>query len=279
MQNKVSQEYIKKFEQSEKIGLISTVTPKGQPHVTFINSLQANTPTQMIWGQCMEGMSKENIRNNPKVGFLIMSINRELWTGRAMWTHSKKEGPEYIMYNNKPVYRYNTYSGIHTVHYMDLIDISEESKINTLSVARGGIKTKIAKDGVKSKSNVKILNHWSEDFFNKLDTLKFISYIDQDGFPVIVPIIQAQASDSSRIVFSTDSYAKNLKDLQEGTPVSVFGLNLNMENVLVEGEFTGFQRGKGLKVGIVDIERVYNSMPPKSGYIYPKEKLKAITSF
>jgi len=44
-------------------------------------------------------------------------------------------------------------------------------------------------------------------------------------------------------------------------------------------KFKGFERCRGVNLGIADIEKVYNSMPPKHGYIYPEEKLEAITEF
>jgi len=49
--------------------------------------------------------------------------------------------------------------------------------------------------------------------------------------------------------------------------VAVMGMNLDMEDVLVKGTFHGFKAG----MGYVDIERVYNSLPPVHGYIYPVE--------
>jgi len=57
------------------------------------------------------------------------------------------------------------------------------------------------------------------------------------------------------------------------------GLKLNCENVLVFAKFKGFERCRGINLGIADIEKVYNSIPPKHGFIYPEEKLEAITEF
>jgi len=37
-----------------------------------------------------------------------------------------------------------------------------------------------------------------------------------------------------------------------------------MENVLVKGVFSGFNKG----IATLKIDKVYNSMPPKMGYIY-----------
>lgn len=55
-----------------------------------------------------------------------MSLKREFWTRRAIWREAKTEGEEFVMFNNKPLFRYNSYFGIHTVHFMKLWDIKKK---------------------------------------------------------------------------------------------------------------------------------------------------------
>ncbi|MEN6475556.1 MAG: pyridoxamine 5'-phosphate oxidase family protein, partial [Syntrophaceae bacterium] len=109
------------FEPEAKVGLLATVNPAGLPHITLITALQAKSPEQMMWGQFTEGRSKAHVRSNPKTGFLILTMDRRLWRGKAVWTHAVNEGADYVMFNSKPMFRYNAYFGIHTVHYMDLV--------------------------------------------------------------------------------------------------------------------------------------------------------------
>lgn len=52
-----------------------------------------------------------------------------------------------------------------------------------------------------------------------------------------------------------------------------------MESVLVRGPFAGFKRRGFFRLGLVDIDWVYNSMPPCHGQIYPAVPLKAVESF
>ena len=86
-----------------KIGLLATVTPEGLPHVSLLSSLMACGPAQMCFGQFTEGMSKKHLPANPKTGFLIMSLDKNVWRGKASYTHSNQTGPEYDYYNNVPV--------------------------------------------------------------------------------------------------------------------------------------------------------------------------------
>lgn len=269
-------EDMKEFEPIEKVGLIGTINEKGLPHITLITAIQAKTPGQIIWGQFTEGLSKANLRKNPSAAFLIMTPKKNLWRGKAKWTNEEKSGEDYEMFNKKPMFRYNSYFGIHTVHYMDKIEVSEKENLPVRNIILSTLKTLIAKGGAKTGEKEYILNLWTRTFFDKLSTLKFLSYVQKDGFPTIIPIIQCQAPDSRRLVFATFPYAEELNKIPRSTCVAVFGLNLNMESVLVRGIFLGCKRIRGVNLGIIDIDWVYNSMPPKPGQIYPRVNLESI---
>ncbi|MDD5712654.1 MAG: pyridoxamine 5'-phosphate oxidase family protein [Smithellaceae bacterium] len=268
------------FEPEAKVGLIATVSEEGLPHITLITALQAKSPTEMIWGQFSEGFSKKNVKTNPKTGFLIMSLKRDLWRGKAIWKHEEKEGPDYVMFNNKPMFRYNAYFGIHTVHYMDLVETYGKEGLPLLPIALSVIGTGIAAGSAKTGSRERILNPWSEGLFNRLDSVKFLAYVGEDGFPSIIPIIQCKAADSRRLAFGIAPYKEELLKIKAGTKVAVFGMTLQMEDILVRGTFGGFKRYGGIKMGTVDIDWVYNSMPPKQGQIYPvPEMVKPVMEF
>ncbi|HYA32237.1 MAG TPA: pyridoxamine 5'-phosphate oxidase family protein [Thermodesulfovibrionales bacterium] len=271
---------VKQFEPEAKVGLIATVNQEGLPHITLITALQAKTREKLIWGQFSEGQSKQNVKTNPKTGFLIMTLDRSLWRGKALWTHQATHGEDYEMFNNKPMFRYNAYFGIHTVHYMDLVETYGRESLPLLQIGLGAILTKAAKCGVKQASRTgRILKPWAEGLFNRLDAIKFLSYVGGDGFPAIIPLIQCQAADSTRLAFSPLAYGEELSVLQQGSSVAIFGLTMDMEDVLVRGVFAGFGRHWGVRLGCVDITWVYNSMPPKPGQIYPVQKLRAVVNF
>ncbi|HOS96885.1 MAG TPA: pyridoxamine 5'-phosphate oxidase family protein [Deltaproteobacteria bacterium] len=267
------------FEPEAKVGLIATVNPQGLPHITLITALQAKTPTQLIWGQFSEGMSKRHVRTNPKTGFAIMTMDRSLWRGKARWTHTATHGEDHEMFNLKPMFRYNAYTGLHTIHYMDLVETGGREKLPLASIALSSILTALARPGARSNRQGRILKPWAQGLFNRLDSVKFISWLDPDGFPVIVPLIQCQAPDSTRLAFSPLAYREELEYLQEGMVVAVFGLTLQMEDVLVRGVFAGFGKFRGITLGCMDIDWVYNSMPPVHGQIYPELGMQPVVHF
>jgi hypothetical protein len=262
-----------------KIGLLATVTPTGLPHVTLISSLMACAPQQMAFGQFTEGLSKQHILNNPKTGFLIMSLDKNLWRGKATFTHSTKEGLEYDYFNNVPMFRYNAYFGIHTVYYLDLLSHTGKEPLPMNRIIFASIQTLLARTLGRKLGKEEVLNSWTRLFLNKLDNLKFIVWVGADGYPAITPAIQAQCLDRQHILFSTSVYTDELKAIPTRADVAVFSMALTMEDVLLRGKYLGMNRLAGIKAGIVKVDWVYNPMPPVPGQIYPPVKLQAVEKY
>jgi len=270
---------MKAFEPAEKIGIVASINPEGLPHISLITSIMALKPNQITLGQFCQGLSKRYIQQNNNVAFLIMTMDKKMWRGKAKWTHLKNEGPEYERYNEIPMFRYNTYFGINTVHYLDLIETSESQSLPMPKIVVSAMLTKFAKSSAQADIAERILTPFAETLFNQLDSLKFIAYVGADGYPVIIPVIQCQAADSRTLAFSSLAFKEELTHIAPGTEVAIFGLTMGMEDVLVRGTFHGFKRYRFMNLGTVGIDWVYNSMPPGHGQIYPPVDLKPVTDF
>jgi len=270
---------IKAFSPSEKIGLVASKTPEGLPHISLITSIQAAGPSTVTLGEFCRGFSKQNLRERPEAGFCIMTLDKKMWRGKAKWTHLKTEGPEYEVYNSQPMFRYNTYFGINTVHYLDLIEAEFNGPLPVGKIALAAISSKIAKTFRSSGGAHKALKPFGIELFNRLDSLKFLSYVGEDGYPVIIPVIQAQANGAGRIVFSGGPFADEIAKIPTGTDVAVFCVALTMEDILVRGKISAPQFSVPVKLRTVEIEMVYNPMPPNQRVIYPESELEAVREF
>ena len=278
IQTEFNTDDIKALEPNEKVALVATVNPSGHPHITLLTSLQAIGPKQMVLGEFSRGLSKEYMQKNHRIGFLIMTLDRHLWRGTAQWTRLMKEGPEYQMMNEKPMFRYNTYFGINTVHYFDLVETTAREGLPLGSIGAGALKTLFARGGARRRIQ-QILKPFALSIIDRIDSLKFLSYIDANGFPRLVPVLQARAADSGRLAFSTGPYHDELASIPKGATVAVFSMTMKMEDILVRGVYNGIQRFRGVRLGIVDITWAYNSMPPVHGQIYPETALEPVSIF
>ena len=274
-----SDEDILAMQPAMKIGLLATVNPEGLPHLTLITTLMSCAPTQLSWGQFTEGLSKQFILQNPKTGFLVMSLDKQMWRGKATFTHTARKGKEYDFYNNTPMFRYNAYFGVHTVYYMDLVTHSGRQSLPMGKIIWAAMLTMLARTLGKKDGREPVMNDWTRRLMNKMDNLKFLAYVDGDGYPVILPVIQAQCLDANQVIFSMAAYGDELDTIPSDCAVAVFGMSLTMEDVLVRGTYLGKIRIAGVQAGSVVVNWVYNAMPPVPGQVYPPLPLEAVRQF
>jgi hypothetical protein len=271
-------EAIAAFAPDVKVGLVATVDPAGRPHVSLLTSLCAKDPTHLMWGQFTEGRSKQHVRANPKVGFVVLTLDRKLWRGRAVWTGSTGQGADHQAFNARPMFRYNAYFGVHTVHHLDLVEVSARLGVPLVGLLGGSVLAGAARV-VAGKRPTPVFNHWTRRHLAALTTLKFFSWLDERGYPVLVPCVPCQPAGAGRLVFAPSVFTRDFSKLEAGRSVAVFGLNLQTESVLVRGAFSGFWGIGPARVGVIEVDWVYNSMPPVPGQIYPPVPLEAVTRF
>jgi hypothetical protein len=245
------------FEADAKLGLLATVDPEGLPHLTLITSLQAKGPAELMFGQFCEGRSKKHVRENPRVAFLV-----------------PREGEDYELYNKKPMFRYNAYSGIHTIHYLDLVDVTPEEGVSRAGVVLGSLVMPLVRWAASEPEAERALSPWAERHLSKLGTLKFVCTVRENGYPSIVPLVPCRAAGSRRVAMATSVHRDELRAITPGTTMAIFAINSEMESVLVRGCLAGYRRVFGIDTAWLDVDWVYNSMPPKQGVIYPRESLE-----
>jgi len=279
LQTVFTEEDIRAFEPELKIGLLATINPQSLPHITLLTTLKASGPNHVTFGQFTEGFSKQNIRQNPKVAWLIMTLDKNLWRGRATFTHTTNTGDDYDFYNSTPMFRYNAYFGIHTVYCMDLVDFYVKQPLPMKDIVLSSLQTTLAKALHLRRPSHAVLNPWTRQLLSKLGNLKFVAYTRPDGYPEIIPVLQLQPLDRQRVVFAAWPYAADLAAIPQEAVLAVFGLSLEMEDVLLRGQFKGVHRVAGIPCGVVDVNWVYNPMPPKPQQIYPDMPLEAVRDF
>jgi hypothetical protein len=273
--NKINAQAESLMKPDSKIGVLVTEDDMGYPHLTFISSIQGLGDDKITFGKFSVGISKDNLEVRPDAAFLVLTADMQWLKGNATYTHNENTGPEVDEYNNKPLFRYNTYFGFDHVYYLDLKNISDISKLEMPKIVIGAILSRFLGAFV-SKSDKKILSHTSKSLFAQLDGLKFIAWKKADGNLDIIPIIQAGPAGTDRISFSHIPYGKEIAQIPKGAKVGIFYVNMQMQSVLTKGIYRGSKCG----TGIMDIEYVYNSMPPKMEYIYPRNaRIEAVSEF
>jgi len=78
------------------------------------------------------------------------------------------------------------------------------------------------------------------------------------------------------VIIPYSQYKEDLQAIPNGTKVSVFGMDLETVSQMAKGRVMSVQKS----YMVIDIDSVYNSMPPKMGNLYPiKQTSPKITEF
>ncbi len=268
--DRIDESSIKMMDCDSKVGVLATEDESGYPHLSFISSIQALNDNALTFGQFSAGLSKRFIMDQPHVGFLVLSADKKYLSGNATYTHSANTGREFDLYNNKPLFRYNSYMGFYRIFYLNLDRISAMKPLPMGAIVLGAVLSRL-KAIFQKKCDKNALPYVGQQLFSQLDSLKFLCYYEENGRAIVLPVVQATSAGSDRIVLSNIPFGKALKQIPDGAKVSILCLNLKMESVLVKGRYTK---------GILEIERVYNSMPPKMEYVYPRsETIEPVRTF
>ena len=290
------------FEPDGKVGLLATVSDEGLPHMTLITAMRAPDTSRLVFGQFCEGLGKEYAERNRRTGFLIMTLDKVLWRGKGDWTAKAGTGPAHEVFNAKPMWRYNSYFGIHTVHYLDVKGTTRREKLPVGAIIAGVVKAALPGGKLRRRPDGTVpepaMNDWTLRFISRTGNLKFLSYIGGDGYPVIIPCLSATAADPGTILIPGSEYKKEVATVPEGSPMCLFTMSLDMETVLVRGKFrrpgarpvlgragkpagrTGAgnnpgRRGNSGAAGRLEVNWVYNSMPPVAKRIFPPDPANA----
>jgi len=274
MTNTIAKEARELLALTGKVALLGTTDDEGGPHLTFLASLQALGEERLTFGQFCTGLSKEFLPARPDCAFLALTADMRWLRGAARFTHTARTGPEFDMYNNKPLFRYNAYFGVNTVWYLDILDITGVQKLPLPQIGSGALLSRVMAP-FSAKSEAGALTLFGKSLFSGIGNPKFLCY-EKEGGLAIVPVVQAAPAGTDRIAFFGRPYGGELKQLNPGAPICVMALNLDMQSVLVKGVYAGKKGG----AHVMDIRRVYNTMPPAAGYIYPRAGgPEAITEF
>lgn len=263
-----------------KMALVATLDAQGAPHVSLLTSLAAKDAETVTIGEFCKGLSKSNMRLRPKVAFWVMDGARRVWQGKAIWQEARGEGPEYEQYNQQPLFRYNAYFGINTVHYLKLVEIEGPSPLPLPRLLLPSLLTKALTPFAGGQANgLRVMNTWTENFAKRLDVVKLAAIAHEDGFPRLFPLFPAQALNDKRLLFSPLLAGPEAQALHTGQTLALFLMSAQLENVLLRGEFLGYSRRLGAKTGELAVDWVYNSMPPAHGQIYPPLRPEAVEIF
>lgn len=258
--------------ETRQLDFYGTVNADGTPHITLLTSLHLYDPDTLIWGEIAAGISKKNQKERNRVGFLSLIDGIETVTGKAEWKKAVKFGEEFDAINLQPQYRYNTTNSASPVHVLKLVCL-EEKALDKNAISEVSEKTRENASSIQPGSHKEAVSVCTREYFDAENGFKVLCYIGKEGYPVLLPVPQAELTSGGRVYFALDSF---LDEIPDGERVAVYAVDCTTCcAVLVYGTLKKREDG----MGIVEITKVYNPMLSISRFIYPADEYKTVTEF
>ncbi|HME55461.1 MAG TPA: hypothetical protein VKM55_24850 [Candidatus Lokiarchaeia archaeon] len=259
------------------VKLLGTIDPEDYPHVTLIACNKAVASDTIKWGQFTQGTSKRNVLERPKQGAFYMTTKApyKFMQAKMDLDRCSVEGADAADFNAESLFRYNTYVRVYKIYFNKIKAVSPIRDLSPIGILNGAIVDGIGKNGMKTGIMEKRLPLAGASLFNGALNPKFACWLDPaDGYPIIVPCFQARAIERKSIVFPLTQFKQDLAVLETGAKAAFFALDTELRSLLVKGKFLGFKKSSGISFGQVDIETVYNTMPPVPGVVYPALEIR-----
>ena len=262
---RIAEEDIPKFRPDLMVKLLSTIDEQQHPNLVLIISLEAKDRDKVMFGEFITGKSKRNLELNSKCCTAFMTLANEYWVIKGDFTDWAYEGADYEYYSEKPLFKNNAYTGIARVAHINVKEVFSKRKVKLqrplLRVLKG-----FKKETAPSQDIPELLPAMVDKIFRGPSNLKYLAFVDADGYPLIIPTMHLLPAEGSRLIFTPADYKEDISKIQSGTFVTTYTLYIEeLLSYQVKGTYQGLQPYQDIEVGVINIEEVYCTMPPKAG--------------
>ena len=243
---------------------LATLNSEGVPNVVPIISLQAADESTVIFGEFMVWKTRRNLEVNPRVSVAVMTDSQG-WVIKGDFLEFQRSGPHFDQIMANDTFRYNAYAGIRNAGVIRVVSVARAFALSRLPIlldmARAKWFARRARrrsvDGVTVPLQVR-------QKFARLQAAKFLAYLDEDGYPDMVPVLSLIPADEQTFVFSGPAEPP-LAALSPGAKVAASVLTFEPLAYQIKGEFLGAERSLGRLAGVVGVQEVYSASPPLPG--------------
>lgn len=245
---------------------LATVSARGVPNIVPIISIEATDAQTIIFAELMIWKTRKNLEENPQVAAAVMTRDLKAWVVKGDFVGFQKKGKYYEKLSGNELFRYNAYTGIRSAAVIRIKEV-----LPAVSLPKGKLLGDLLKVRVLSPRAGSQLRGKQEiplpvsEKFRRLMGVKYLAYIDTDGYPGIIPLLSSYPADGRRLIFGTSISGKAIGRLKSREKVAASVITSDPVAYQVKGSFQGIKRYWGIKVGVIDIDELYSASPPLPG--------------
>lgn len=241
---------------------LATVDEEGRPNVALIVTLQPppdGREDRLVFGEFLMWKSKDNLQNDCRVAAAVVNTKLRMATLTGDFQGFEMTGPYKDALDASPFMRYNAYSGVRAAGIIDVRDAQPVRGAFLLGVPLDFIRVRMK--GARGEVGGVAVPRLVRDKFTKINSVKALAVMGDDGYPRIHPVLSAAAAGDSAFVVKISKYNRELGEVGVPCEAALCVVTFDVKSYKVKGEL------KPLKPGymLFEVREVYNAMPPLAG--------------
>ena len=247
---------------------LATRSSEGIPNIVPCTSLTTagDVDNRLIFGNFLLRKSVENLNQNPRVGIMVITADLEGWILQGDFIEWQKTGAYADFLNNSDLLRYNAYTGIRNAGVVQVRKIIRYFRFSKKRMLRDYLLARAAAYAkVERSDNATVMPPVVQKNFRKLMGVRILSYLDDEGYPLVVPTLSLQPGGEDRLLCAQSLFADTLETLPIGSPVAASLLTFDIVSFQAKGYWQGSSRLLGAPMGSMSVTSVYAGGPPIPG--------------
>jgi hypothetical protein len=229
---------------------------------------------RLIFGNFLLRKSVDNLNEDPRVGILVITTDLEGWMLQGDFQGWQRTGAYVDRLNSTDLLRYNAYTGIRNAGIIEVRSVVRHFRISKLRVLADYALARAARvasvdseraDSSQPLQSTVVMPPVVQEKFSPITAVRVLAYLDDEGYPLAVPVLSLQPSGKSTLVCAEGLAGDLLEPLPAGTPVAANLLTLDIVSFQAKGQWLGSQRLLGAPVGAMAVTAVYAGGPPIPG--------------
>ncbi len=240
---------------------LATRSRDGKPNVVPLVSLAPAEDQEglLTFGNFLLRKSIENLKEDSRVGILVITPSLEGWRLRGDFLEFQTSGPYVERQKAGPLLRYNAYTGVRNAGLIRVGKLLGPFRVSRAQVLSEYLLARAAAVGQarRTRSGVQLPRPVRKEF-GRMVAVKVMAWIGESGYPEVVPMLSLQPAGRSALVGW---------HIPEGMPRPADGAQV-AANILTFEAISYQAKGRwvaGPRAGAIEVSEVYAGGPPLPG--------------
>jgi len=268
-QDKLSPAVMRALSGARTPKFLATRDGQGIPNVVPVLSLEAADEQTIIFGEMMIWKTRRNLEADARVSILVLSPDLRGWTVRGRFVEFQRTGAYFDHIMGSESIRYNAYSGIRSAGVIQVVDVARTFKLSQAGLLLDTARSRwLARRLSRNSSEGGAMPRQVQEKFSRLQAAKTVAYLDAGGHPDCLPALSLVPAGPARLVWGAGAL-EDLAGLTPGSPMAAAVITPEPVAYQVKGEFAGWRRSLGRKLGVIEVREAYSACPPLPGQRLP----------